>query len=75
MVNVRSLFAVSTSDTSAERSMGTVLFLSTLTLVSPATGRSLTGSTVIDTVFVAEVSGGSQGATEQLSGAPRSVTR
>ena len=49
----------------------------TLRLVEAAVGVSLTGSTVIETVSVLDVSGPSQpgpGA-PQLSGSPRSVTR
>ena len=42
--------------------------------VSSMTGASFTGATVIETVSVVEVSAASQGAVEQLSGSPRSVT-
>jgi hypothetical protein len=74
IVYVRFASLVSTSLTSAPRSIPSGLSSATLTEAGLACGVSLTGSTVIDTVRVADVSAASQGALVHPSGSPPSVT-
>ena len=66
------------ASTSAIEMPASAVSLSCSTATGPAgnrfTGASLTAFTVIETVSVLELSGPSQGAAEQLSGSPRSVT-